>query len=229
MKFYKINPNIYNDNGRISSSASVDNLFGIENELEKIRYGNEYLNNFLIIKSFYLESFDDEKYWEDQLNDIHSFIGKSKVISGWLISSKLKQLFSSFKISKPHYFYLSELVYKKEEFEYYIFQFSGKNIYKELTKYINFSKSEFLNPITGNLCFFKDIDDYSGKSEELYFEGNTDFVKKKIVLKNDLDFFPMQSFFKDNLVSERLKQAIEKDLITGFEFSELDYEVVVDI
>ncbi len=177
-----------------------------------------YLNNFPIIESFYLESFDDEKYWENQLNDIHSFIGKAKVISGWYISVKLKQLFSSFKISEPHYFYLSELFYRKEKYEYYIFQFSGKNIYKELTGYINFSKSDFLNPITGNSCVFKDIDDYSEKSEELYFEKDTDFIKKKITLKSDLDFFPMQSFFKDNIVSERLKQSIEEDEIKGFEY-----------
>ncbi len=39
MKYYKINPKTYNNNGMISSSASVDNLPGIEKELEKIRYG----------------------------------------------------------------------------------------------------------------------------------------------------------------------------------------------
>ncbi|MFK8296570.1 hypothetical protein ACI760_10335 [Capnocytophaga canimorsus] len=47
------------------------------------------------------------------------------------------------------------------------------------------------------------------------------------MLKKDFDFFPMQSFFTDNLCSETLKQAIEENNIKGFEFSELDYEVVV--
>jgi len=227
MKYYKITPKLNNDNGRISSSASVDNLSGIENEFEKIRYG-EVVESFSIIDSFYLESFDDEKYWEYQLNDIHSFIGKAKVITGWFISEKLKKKLSGFKISEPHYFYSSKLLYHDEIYKYFIFQFSGKNIYKELTSYINFVKSEFINPTSEELHFFNNIDDYAEKSEELYLEKDTDFIKKKIVLKDDLDFFPMQSFFKDNIVSERLKQSIEENEITGFEFSELDYEIELD-
>lgn len=227
MKYYKITPKLNNDNGRISSSASVDNFNAIEIELEKIRYGNIYVDDFSIIKPFYLESFDDEKYWEYQLNDIHSFIGKAKVITGWFISEKLKEMFFSFKISKPNYLYSSKLLYRNEIYKYFIFQFSGKNIYKELTSYIDFSKSEFIDPTTEELHFFNNIDHYAEKSEELYFEKDTDLVKKKIVLKDDLDFFPMQSFLKDNIISERLKQSIEENEITGFEFSELDYEVVV--
>ena len=48
------------------------------------------------------------------------------------------------------------------------------------------------------------------------------------MLNKKLDFFPMQSFFQDNLVSENLKQAIEENGITGFEFFEIDYEVVAE-
>ena len=58
--------------------------------------------------------------------------------------------------------------------------------------------------------------------------SSTDFIKKKIVLNKKLDFFPMQSFFQDNLVSENLKQAIEENGITGFEFFDIDYEVVAE-
>gem|GEM_PF-6647905 len=50
---------------------------------------------------------------------------------------------------------------------------------------------------------------------------------KKLVLKNDLDFFPIGTIIKDNLISTRLKNAIEENGITGFEFSELDYEVII--
>ena len=62
----------------------------------------------------------------------------------------------------------------------------------------------------------------------LFAVGSKSISSLYIVLNNDLDFFPMQSFFKDNLISERLKQAIEENGITGFEFSELDYEVIVE-
>jgi hypothetical protein len=43
-----------------------------------------------------------------------------------------------------------------------------------------------------------------------------------------LDFFPLGTYLDDDLVSERLKQAIVDMGITGFELSELDYEVVVE-
>lgn len=38
----------------------------------------------------------------------------------------------------------------------------------------------------------------------------------------------MQSFLGDNIVSERLKQAIEENGITGFEFFDIDHEVVAE-
>ena len=38
----------------------------------------------------------------------------------------------------------------------------------------------------------------------------------------------MQSFLGDNIVSERLKQAIEENGIIGFEFFDIDYEVVAE-
>ncbi|MBP2617884.1 ethanolamine utilization cobalamin adenosyltransferase [Chryseobacterium jejuense] len=41
------------------------------------------------------------------------------------------------------------------------------------------------------------------------------------------DFFPMINFMKDIIVSEKLKESIEFNNIQGFEFSELDYGVVI--
>ena len=51
---------------------------------------------------------------------------------------------------------------------------------------------------------------------------------KKLVLKDNLDFFPIGTIMKDNIVSEKLKQAIEKENITGFEFSELEYDITIE-
>ena len=52
------------------------------------------------------------------------------------------------------------------------------------------------------------------------------FHKDKIVL--NFDFIPLNPISSDIIISEHLKQAIEENSITGFEFSELDYEVVVE-
>ena len=217
MKYYKIDiKSHFPELGRIASGAEGKNV--PEKEYFYRIGKREIIENAPIFDYFVLESFDKEKYWEWALFDVHDFIGAGSQIPGWFISKKLKKLLEKFKISEPHFYYLSKLLYKGEKKDYYIFQFTGKNIYKELTKYINFSKSEFLNPATRRIVFFDEINDYIEKSEKLYFEKNTDFIKKKIVLNKKLDFFPMQSFFQDNLVSENLKQAIEENGITGFEF-----------
>ena len=226
MKYYKIQiKSFYGD--RIASDAKGENIANADEYFWAMDKG-EILYNAPIFDYFVLESFDKEKYWEWALFDVHDFIGTGSQIPGWFISKKLKKLLENFKISEPHFYYLSKLLYKGEKKDYYVFQFTGKNIYKELTKYINFSKSEFLNPATRRIVFFDEINDYIEKSEKLYFEKNTDFIKKKIVLNKKLDFFPMQSFFQDNLVSENLKQAIEENGITGFEFFDIDYEVVAE-
>ena len=226
MKYYKIQiKSFYGD--RIASNANfIDN--SKEYIFKKISLG-EIIPDTPIFDYFFLESFDEKQYWEWALFDVYKFIGEtSNMLGALLISKKLKKVLENFKITEPHFYYLSKLLYKGEKKDYYVFQFTGKNIYKELTKYINFSKSEFLNPATRRIVFFDEINDYIEKSEKLYFEKNTDFIKKKIVLNKKLDFFPMQSFFQDNLVSENLKQSIEENGITGFEFFDIDYEVVAE-
>ncbi|MCA4783118.1 hypothetical protein IF125_12785 [Empedobacter stercoris] len=226
MKYYKILIK-RNYEKRLASNANFINN-SKEYIFKQISNG-EIILDAPIFDYFYLESFDDEKYWEWNLFDAHKFIGEaSRMLGSLLISERTKELFESFKISEPHFYYQSKILYHDEKLTYYIFQFTGKYIYKELTKYIDFSKSIFRNPVENNTLSFIDIDDYIQKSDQICYEKDAYLEKEKIVLNNDLDFFPMQSFFKDNLISERLKQAIEENGITGFEFSELDYEVIVE-
>ncbi len=98
MKYYKIDISLLNNNGRISSSASIDKIQNIENLFEKIRYGS-YIDSFPILDSFYLESYDEEQYWEDQKNDVHTFIGKANIIVGWYISDNFKKELELFKVA----------------------------------------------------------------------------------------------------------------------------------
>jgi hypothetical protein len=226
MKYYKISvKSFYGD--RISSDADFKD--SSKEQFFKLIAKGEMIADISIFDYFYLKSFDEEKYWEWALFDVHRFIGEASWMKGsWLISEKFKNMLKQYSLSQPHFFYSSKLLYKNEKFNYYIFQFTGKLTYKEISMCIDFLNSRFLNPQTKELVSFKNIDDYSEKSEKLYFERDADYLKKKLVLKKEFDFFPTQSFFKDNLVSEGLKQAIEENEITGFEFSELDYEVVVE-
>jgi hypothetical protein len=227
MKYFQIKFATFYELGRIASEANGENIPAMEYYFNNMRDG-QIITNVPLLDYFFLESYDEKKYWEWKLCDVHRFTRTASLIGGWLISEKLKLLLNDFNISTPYHFYSSKLLYKGEKLDYYIFQFAGKFIYKRTNTYIDYNKTEFFNPSTNTMETFKNIDDYALKSDKLYFEKNTDYIKKRIVLKEKLDFFPMQSFYKDNLVSERLKQAIETKGITGFEFSELDYEVVVE-
>ena len=61
-----------------------------------------------------------------------------------------------------------------------------------------------------------------------YDECKEKLTLKKVVLTESFDFFPLIPISSDIIVSENLKQAIEENGITGFEFFEIDYEVVAE-
>jgi len=191
----------------------------------------ELITDAPIFDYFFLESFDKKKYWEWMLADVHKFIGEGSQISGWLVSEKLKEVLGQFRLAEPHCYYASKLLYKGEKLNYYIFQISGDSFLLSLVDYINFDKSLFWDPNQNVNFRIADMKDLIYNTRKISKDSGHKVISiplKKLVLKKAVDFYPMQSFLQDNLVSERLKQAIEDNGITGFEFSELDYEVVVE-
>ncbi|AEK24512.1 imm11 family protein [Capnocytophaga canimorsus] len=230
MKYYKIEiKRIYPELGRIASRAEGKNVPNADEYFWAMDRG-EILYDAPIFDFFTLKSFDEEKYWEWQLNDVHNFIGKGSQIQGWFISEKLKKLFEKFKISKPYCFYPSKLLFKNEKLDYFIFHFSAHNFRKPLTDYITFTKSLFYDPNHKINFLVKNEQELLIQQEKILDASGYEIINvpiKKLVLNESLDFFPMQTFLGDIICSENLKQAIEQNNITGFEFSELDYEVVV--
>ena len=226
MKYFKIEiKGHYREVGRIASDANGDKIPNAETLFRKMKDGKRF--NLPVLDYFFLQSFDKKEFWKWILCDVYTFTHNAGWIRGWFISQKLELLLDNFNLPNHCYFYPSKLLYKGEKLDYYIFQFSGDLTYKETAKYIDYKKSKFLNPSTNTIVDFVDIDDYAQQSNNLYFEKKTDFVLKKIVLRKEFDFFPTRTFLKDDLVSERLKNAIEENGIEGFEFSELEYEVII--
>ncbi|SDE72151.1 hypothetical protein [Riemerella columbipharyngis] len=229
MKYYKIQiKSFYED--RIASRAEGENITNANEYFWAMDKGG-ILHNAPIFDYFVLESFDEEKYWEWALFDVHKFIGAGSQIPGWLISEKLKNLLENFKISNPHTFYESKLLYKEEKKDYYIFQFSGEQFFNTLVNYIDFNKSLFFDPNQKIDFRIIDIQDLIIQTRRIFKESGCEIINvpvKKLVLNNNIDFFSMQSFLGENIISERLKQAIEENNITGFQFFELDYKVVIE-
>ncbi|MFK8296567.1 hypothetical protein ACI760_10320 [Capnocytophaga canimorsus] len=136
MKYYKIQiKSFYGD--RIASRAEGKNVPNNEIFFSKMR-NDEIIENTPIFDYFILESFDEEKYWEWALFDVHNGFGDYPGNSNWFISDKLKILLENFKIAPKYYFYEIRLLYKGEKLKYWIFQFP-----LDPNKNIDFQKSTF--------------------------------------------------------------------------------------
>lgn len=230
MQYFKIDiKTLYSEVGRIASSVEGKDIEDAEYFFDKIGRG-EIIDNAPLFDYFYLTSYDKKQFWEWKLNDVHSFIGEGSQIRGWFISEKLKKILHDFNISKPCFYYPSKLLYRGEKLDYYVFQFAGKYIAEKVRDQIIFKNSIFFDPMNNKTVLVNSKSEFIEEKKRI-FEKSSNFEVgieiKKLHIVHDYDFFPMGTFLKDNIVSENLKQSIIENGITGFEFSELDYEVTV--
>ena len=232
MRYYKIDiKGHYREVGRIASDAEGDKIPNADYYFKKIRAG-ELVTDAPLFDYFYLKSFDKKEFWEWKLCDVHMFIGEASRLSiCWFVSEKLRLLFAKFNLSIPNHFYPSKLLYKGEMLDYYIFQFTGNLVYKQTLDYVDYPASAFWNPEKKTDIIVSDKYNFLSEWDRVYKENNS-IAKiiqfKKLVFKEHLDFFPIGTLMKDNIISEKLKNAMEENGIEGFEFSELDYEVAVE-
>lgn len=232
MKYHKIEiKGHYWESGRIASDVDVENIHNADYYFKRIRNG-EIVIDAPIFDNFYLQSFDKKEFWEWKLFDVHGFIGEaSRLSTCWFISKKLKLLLNQFRLPNPNHYYASKLKYKENKLDYYVFQFAGKLIYEHTLEYINYINSIFWNPEKDEDIIVQNKDNFLFEYDRVDAENRSIhkiIQNKKLVLKEPLDFFPMNSLSMGNIISEKLKNAIEETGIEGFEFSELDYEVVVE-
>ena len=225
MKYYKIEIESNNKKDNILIGCAKGNKIPNANYYFYEMREGKILLDAPLFDYFFLESFEKEKYWEKYLLDVHDFLGEGSQIMGWFVSEDLKLLLETFNLSQPYHFYPSKLLYKGKKKDYYIFQFTGKSISYTIEEQINFLRSEFWDKEQQQNFVVRSPKDFTTEYMRIF---DKKIVLQKLVIKQFYDFFPMATFLHDNLVSERLKQAIEQMGITGFEFSELDYEVVVD-
>ncbi|MDC7232905.1 MAG: hypothetical protein PQJ58_06710 [Spirochaetales bacterium] len=151
-------------------------------------------------------------------------------MGGWLtpVSEKLRVLLSNFNLGE-HRFYDAWVLFKKEKQRHWILQFLS-NTYES---YINFDKTIFNNRNTSGKLGGRELQTGRfGSIEEVKAHARSNWGKgiywnyERVVMKpefRELDFIP---FFKlGDLVSERLKAALEESGLTGFEFHELPLPV----
>ena len=186
------------------------------------RIGNgEIIEDAPVFDYFHLQSFDKKIFWEWRLQDVHGFIGIFPMFCIWYISDKLKSLLEKFRIAPKYHFYETRLLYKGEKFKYWIFQFPIDYFLN-----INYEKSFYSIPDENILLNFKNREEFLAAYKEEFRKTKRKLITKKICYLENYDLVVNNS--TEILCSERLKQAIEENGIIGFEFFEIDYEVVAE-
>ncbi|MDR3140742.1 MAG: hypothetical protein LBU37_03320 [Tannerellaceae bacterium] len=206
--------------GRIVSDANGEFVADADLYFTKIRYG-EIVENTPIFDYFHLQSFDKKEFWEWKLQDVYRGGWEYPGNRNWYISDRFKLLLERYIIASQYHFYETRLLYKYKKLKYWIFQFP-------VTPYknIDFSKSEFILEQENKVYNFSSEEEYTSCYRKTYKEVKKKMKCVKIYLKDICDI--TKSTNNDIIVSERLKIAMEKINIEGFEFSELDYEIIVE-
>ena len=221
MKYYKVD-RIFIDK---KFNKGISNANGIQVPNGKAYFdrmgAGEIITDTPVFDYFFLESYGDKKDWEWRLQDVHSFIGTGSIITGWYISDAFKTLLEQFCIAPQTHFYETRLLYKGEKLKYWIFQKQFQR-----SKYIDFSKSKFGLENETTLYSFDNEGEYQKSYRKEYNETDRKYITIKQVINSYYDLFKTTA--NDIVITETLKNAIESKGLEGFEFSELDYEVIVN-
>jgi hypothetical protein len=209
----------------------IPNAAAIFDEMGKD--GGYIIKDLPVLDYFFLQSYGEEKDWEWRLQDFHRFIGEYPTGGCWYISNRFKELLERFVLAGDYWFYPTKLLYKGEKLDYWIFQHAIEWNKKVNMMYINFKKSHFWNE---DSCQIADLDTYDDFiTERSKIHESTDYEKsllgKRIVLNQYVDFIALHGYYKTVLgevVSEKLKTAIEEAGLEGFIFTEIECDIIIE-
>ena len=220
MRYYKIDyKGIFKEENKVLGQANGEFVPNGAFYFDRIGK-DEIIEDAPIFDYFHLQSFDKKIFWEWRLQDVHGFIGAGSIITGWYISDKLKSLLEKFKIAPKYHFYETRLLYKEEKFKYWIFQFPI-----DYFQNVNHEKSFYSIPDENILLNFKNKEEFLAANKEEFRKTKRELITKKICYLENYDLVANDT---DILCSERLKQSIEENGIVGFEFFDIDYEVIAE-
>lgn len=227
MKYYEMS-NAIAVNGVVSPGMNGKNVRGKEEFFDNDKCGsNQFYDKLYEFDYLVPMEFGDGR--EDEVSvaiyDYHAWLGESPW-GAWLkpVSKRLKELLEQFNLGERR-FYPAWVLFDERKHEYYVLQIY-RNLYEQ---YLDFELTRFNNldsgrNLEGRNLEIKQFD--SIEEVEAYAEQNWDSLVnwnyERVFMKpefRDLDFI---TFFKfGDIVSERLKNAIETAGITGIEFREL--------
>ena len=163
--------------------------------------------------------------------DLHSkakptnFLPKSPASFGWIVDSKLKTILENHKLPKLH-FYKIKVYHKDTILDYYWLHYIIDDFFKFIDKDNSYGEVfEFKAPL--ETVVEKKFPIYSWDQvlkEEKKYKFNRTRIGK-IVMKKDFpkyDVYETRSINFISIISESLKQVLEKENITGMEIKPFD-------
>ena len=185
-------------------------------------YDKDYGFDYLVPMEF---GAGNPKKESHAIYDYHSWWGEAPV-GGWLkpLSKHMKEVLAQFQLG-THRFYPAWVLFQNQKHDYFVMQIF-RNDYQ---KWIDFDKTVF-----NNLDSVFDLEDRTFETKQfetlaevwIYAENHwgssLNWNYERIVMKSDfpeIDFFTMYPL--GDIVSERLKEAIQKAGLLGMEFEEL--------
>jgi hypothetical protein len=163
------------------------------------------------------------------------FLSGGQISNSLTISQKVKFVFEKFNLC-PHRFYSMTIDYKKEPLNYFMFHYLSN-----FSGYVDYEKSTFmenygiLNQNIGDCVEVNSLDDLFVKRKKIkqkYGDNvhssviGTNIIMNKEFGKMQLDFFTILIADVGTYVSNRLKNAIEENGLTGVEFTPATHLVV---
>lgn len=219
MKYFNLN---------ISDNLDIIGVYPQISNTEKNIFGSPFSNR----KVNYGDIPEEIPYLELEFNKnakITDVLGTYNPYFGLIVSHKFKNIVSSFNLPN-HRFYKANIIYQKDLLNYY-----WLNFHDDLRKYIDFSMTEIE---IYNKFSFKILDTFILNSEATLDEVNLNLGidesirLKKISLKKGFPKYDIMTNnilgYGSNLISIKLMNSIKDSGITGFKFSELDYEIIVE-
>ena len=190
---------------------------------------NPYAEHALISLYDYIDAFPDYIPYLDGFKlagsaKLTDFVSSAFCGNLFIVSERARQLLETYNLG-PHRFYSLGLYKRNVRHNYYMLHII---INPDYTEDVNYSQSIFKEcgeySIDENFGYhsISSRADFFAKREELKIVGRN-LWSEKIVMSpsfdESLDLFMIVYFNSDNFISERLKNAIESEGLTGWEFT----------
>jgi len=190
----------------------------------------ELIDNVPVFDHFFLQTTDTLKpeTWEWLIQDVHRFSGREKPpIIGWFISDYFRQVLEQFVIAPPYRFYPAKLKYKNSKLDYFIFNL----LWIKLETIIDFDALKFsiaegypkekVGPYNQPIRNKSELDEVKIS----FYKQKKELQLDSVVVTEYFDFVPLYGINSDIIITERLKQAIEKSRIEGVIIKEAPYQI----